>query len=100
MISEILGARYKTIEFHRFASNTAGVDLDLTSVSGMGPADAVIIALTGDDRTIELDNSGTVMEVADGRTPVFEVRTERVEISSGDSAHIVIAACYSDRWGT
>lgn len=100
MLTESIGARYKTAEFFRYPGNTAAIDLDLESVSGLGPADAVIVSSDGADRTVELNNSGVTFGVLDGRDPVFEIRTTRIEVAAGSSSDIEIVVLYVDRWGT
>lgn len=95
-----IGARYRTASFFRYAANTAGVTLNLESVSGLGPADAVVVSVDGADRTVQLNASGVTFTVLDGRDPVFETRTTQVSIAAGTSANIEIVALYVDRWGT
>jgi hypothetical protein len=102
MISEIVGARFKTVATHRWAANTAGFTADLTDADYLGPCDCLFVAVDGAARTIELNEGGSGLRItiASGRTPVFDIRVYHVVIGSGTSADITLGLCYSDRWGT
>lgn len=97
-------ARYQTVKTYRYTANTAGVTIDLTAAGELGPADAVLINVDGADRTVQVRGTqGQAVDlftVKDGRTPVFEVRSEEIVVSSGTSSTIEVWACYIDRWTT
>ena len=102
MKTEDLGARYKTKKSYRVAASASIFTVDLEAAGNLGAADAVVVSISGADRTVHIhtagDSSPQDWTVEDGRDPVFEIRTTKVVVEAGTSATIEILALYIDRW--
>jgi hypothetical protein len=96
VISEIIGARYKTAHVRRFYY-AGSLAFNFTNANNWGPVDALLASFYGADRDI-LINGGPRFTVYDGEPMLIECRMATCTIASGTACECIFVELYSDRW--